>query len=310
MRLIVVLASWKNWTLWQLDVKSAFHNSPLEELAPRAWNKRIDKFLSNSVFMKCEVEYGMYTKTTNQNKDVLLIFLYVDDLLIIGSCSKGIEELKGSLKGEFEMTDLGRLAYFLCLEFQHIRRGLFMHQRKYLLEVLNKFNMINCNPSKTPAEMNLRLGNCEEEEVVDATVFRQIVGNLRYICHIRPEISFSVGVTSRFMSNPKKSHMLASKRVLRYLKGKMNFGIVFPHEDERIRPHLMAYSESDWCGDILDRKSTVGYVFIIAGAPISWCSKKQKVVAFSSCEAEYIAACSTAYQASWLSSVLMELGMK
>ncbi|XP_019455013.1 PREDICTED: uncharacterized protein LOC109356131 [Lupinus angustifolius] len=150
-----------------------------------------------------------------QTRTRILICLYVDDLLITGSCSKGIEELKGSLKGEFEMTNLGRLSYFLGLEFQHRNRGLFMHQKKYLLEVLNMFNMINCNPSETPAEMNLRLGNCEEEEVADATVFWQIVGSLRYICHTRPEISFSVGVTRRFMSNPKHSHMLAAKRVLK-----------------------------------------------------------------------------------------------
>ena len=207
------------------------------------------------------------------------------------------------------MTDLGTLSYFLGLEFQHSEKGLFMHQRKYLLEVLQKFNMMDCNVSLTPAEVNLKLDKCENEAVVDGTVFRQIVGSLRYICHTRPELAFSVGMISKFMSDPRHSHMVAAKRILRYLRGTLNMGILFPHQDEKVRPHLVAYSDSDWCGDVLDRRSTMGYIFMIAGAPISWSSKKQSVVALSTCEAEYIAACSTTCQASWLSSLLQELGI-
>ncbi|CAL0310635.1 unnamed protein product [Lupinus luteus] len=115
------------------------------------------------------------------------------------------------------MTDLGQLSYFIGLEFQYIKGGLFMHQKKYLLEVLNMFGMMNCNPSDIPAELNLKLGNCETKDDADATVFRQTVGRLRYICHTRPEMSFSVGATSRFMSHPKQSHMIAAKKIRRYL---------------------------------------------------------------------------------------------
>ncbi|RZB69615.1 Retrovirus-related Pol polyprotein from transposon RE1 [Glycine soja] len=184
-----------------------------------------------------------------------------------------------------------------------------MHQKKYLLEVLQKFNMMDCNVSLTPAEVNLKLDKCENEAAVDGTVFRQIVGSLRYICHTRPELAFSVGMISKFMSDPRHSHMVAAKRILRYLKGTLNMGILFPHQDENVRPHLVAYSDSDWCGDVLDRRSTMGYIFMIVGAPISWSSKKQSVVALSTCEAEYIAACSAACQASWLFSLLQELGV-
>lgn len=338
-RLLVALANWKRWILWQLDVKSAFLNGPLEEevfvtqppsfinkgsedkvlrlkkalyglkQAPRAWNRRIDSFLAKTGFHKCSVEHGMYVKQLSQKVGNLYICLYVDDLLITGSSASEIEALKESLKGEFEMTDLGVLSYFLGLEFQKHDCGLFMHQRKYLLEVLKKFKMLDCNPSKTPAEMSCKLGKCETEPAVDCTLYRQIVWSLRFICHSRPGITFSVGVISRFMSDPRHSHMMAAKRILRYLRGTLDFGVLFPHQKEKVEPQLVAYSDSNWGEDVFDRKSTMGHVFLFGGAPISWCSKKQDVVALSICEAEYIAACSAACQACWLSSLLEELGV-
>ncbi|XP_057435865.1 secreted RxLR effector protein 161-like [Lotus japonicus] len=134
-----------------------------------------------------------------------------------------------------------------------------------------------------------------------------MVGSLRFICHTRPEISYSVGLVSRFMSEPRHPHLIAAKRILRYLKGTLSFGILFPFQDEKVGLQLVAYSDSDWCGDLVDRKSTMGYIFTFAGAPISWCSKKQSVVALSTCEAEYISTCSAACQALWLHTLLLEL---
>ena len=110
------------------------------------------------------------------------------------------------------------------------------------------------------------------------------------------------------MGDPRQSHLLAAKRIMRYLKGTLGYGIIFPHqtkEDDNL--HLVAYSNSNWCGDLVDRKSTMGQVFLLFGSHISWNSKKQLVVALSTCEAEYIAACSAACQAFWLSSLINEL---
>ncbi|XP_057452665.1 secreted RxLR effector protein 161-like [Lotus japonicus] len=134
-----------------------------------------------------------------------------------------------------------------------------------------------------------------------------MVGSLRYICHTRPEISFSVGVVSRFMSDPRQSHLLAIKKIMRYLRGTLDLGILFPHQKSNCNLKLVSYSDSDWCGDIMDRKSTMGNIFLLGDAPVSWCSKKQPVVALSTCEAEYISACFAACQAVWLSSLLEEL---
>lgn len=240
-RLIVSLASWHGWKLWQLDVKSAFLNGPLEEevyvsqppgfevadsdgkalrlrkalyglkQAPRAWNKRIDSFLTQTGFRKCTVEHGVYIKVIS-NSDVLLLCLYVDDLVITGSNETEIEKLKLNLKSEFEMSDLGELAYFLGIEFLQTKKGVVMHQKKYVSEILKRFNMIDCNPVTVPVEGNLKLEFSENEASVDATLFRQLVGCLRFICHSRPEISYGVGLVSRFLAQPKQSHLAAARR--------------------------------------------------------------------------------------------------
>ncbi|XP_039688058.1 secreted RxLR effector protein 161-like [Medicago truncatula] len=137
----------------------------------------------------------------------------------------------------------------------------------------------------------------EDEESVDPTLFKQIVGSLRYLCNSRLDIAYAVGIISRFMSEPRVSHLLAAKRVMRYIKGTLQYGILFPKCLNDSSMELMAYSDADWCGDKQDRKSTSGYLFKFLNAPISWCAKKQPVVALSTCESEYIAGCMTACQA-------------
>lgn len=163
-------------------------------------------------------------------------------------------------------------------------------------------------------EANLKLGSCEQETKVDSTMFRQLVGCLRFLCHSRPEISFGVRLVNRYMKSPRQSHLVAAKRILRYLKGTLNHGVLFPthlpNQKEDGILHLVAYSDSDWCGDQVDRRSTMGYVFFLGEAPFSWSSKKQDVVALSTCEAEYIAACSAACQGLWIQTLIQDLELK
>ncbi|XP_058732917.1 secreted RxLR effector protein 161-like [Vicia villosa] len=191
---------------------------------------------------------------------------------------------------EFEMSDLSVLKYFLGIEFHESKVGLLMHQRKYALDILKIFDMEHCNAALTPAEARLQLSKSEDEKDMDLTQYRRLIGLLRYLCDTRPDLAFSVGITSRFMEKPKVSHLNAIKRVLRYIKGTLGCGILFPATDNGGKCELLGYTDSSWCGDKDDRKSTAGYVFMFSGAPISWCSKKEPVFAFSSCEAEYIPA--------------------
>ncbi|WJX11887.1 hypothetical protein P8452_02442 [Trifolium repens] len=338
-RLVIAIASSMNWSLFHMDVKSAFFNGPLEEevyvtqppgfevasqknkvyklqkalyglkQAPRAWNKRIDNFLHSEGFVKCSVEFGVYMKG-NDISNVVLICLYVDDLLITGSNHACIEKFKRRLKDEFEMSDLGKLNYFLGLEFLYRDNGIVLHQKKYIVDVLKRFHMENCNEAETPMEANLKLSKDEVGQAVDATLFKQVVGSLRFICNTRPDINYAVGSVSRFMSNPKASHMVAAKRILRYLKGTHDYGLTFPKSKMESKFELEGFSDSDWCGDKDDRRSTSGMWFRFRNSPISWSSKKQNIVALSSCEAEYVAAAQAACQAVWLESLLDELKIK
>jgi hypothetical protein len=185
-----------------------------------------------------------------------------------------------------------------------------LHQRKYAGEILKRFNMTNCTYAVTPMEVNLKLEKNQTEEVVDSTIFKQIVGSLRYLCNSRPDICFAVGLVSRFMDKPRRSHMNAARRILRYIAGTMEFGILFPKSVMNEKFEIVCYSDADWCGDKVDRRSTTGYFFRFMEAPVAWCSKKQPVVALSSCEAEYIAGAYAACQALWIVTVLKELGIE
>ncbi|KAK2440889.1 putative mitochondrial protein [Trifolium repens] len=334
-RLVVAIANHFQWEFVQLDIKSAFLNGKLEEevyveqpqgfitrgkedqvlklnkalyglrQAPRTWNIRMDEFLSKNGYTKCTVEHGIYVKGTSQNR-ICMVCLYVDDLLITGSSKDEIVKLTNQLSTEFDMTNLGGLRYFLGLEFTKTSSGLLIHQKKYVSDILKRFNMLNCNPASTPMETSSSLNNDDEGKSVNSTHYKQMVGSLRYACNSRPDICHSVWIVSRFMQSPKLSHMQAVKKILRYLQGTVDYGILYSNTDGNQR-RLVGYCDSDWSGDKVERKSTMGYVFTLFNCPISWCSKKQNVVALSTCEAEYISACNAACQGIWLQSLLQEM---
>jgi hypothetical protein len=143
---------------------------------------------------------------------------------------------------------------------------------------------------------------------VDATEYRSQIGSLRYLCNSRPDLGYPVGYLSRFMEAPRQEHLAAVKRVLRYVAGTLDWGLHYrPGQKNGGAPKLLGYSDSDLAGDVNDRKSTSGLIFFLAGGPVAWQSAKQKVVALSSCEAEYIAAAAAACEAVWLSRLLAEL---
>ncbi|WVY95960.1 hypothetical protein V8G54_028111 [Vigna mungo] len=324
-RIVVAIACFREWNLFALDVKSAFLHGCLEEekgrenqvykldkalyglrQAPRDWNKRTNAFFDSKGFDRCLVEHSLYVKTTKAN-NVLIVCLYVDDLLLTGSNLKELEEFKQLMQTEFDMTDMGELGYFLGMEFSKTSVGLLMHQRKYVKDILSKFMMDKCNEAETPLEVGKKLRINAEEEGVDGTRYKQLVGSLRFLCNNHPYIMFGVGLLSRFMSNPKKSHMTAAKRMMRYIKGTEDLGIMFQLGQKCEGLKLVGYSYADFGGDEDDKKSTSGSIFFIHGALVSWSSKKQNVIALSSCESEYVAGCHAVCQSIWLSEILKSL---
>jgi hypothetical protein len=165
--------------------------------------------------------------------------------------------------------------------------------------------MANCNPVETPMEARLKLCKRSENEVVRPLEYRSIIGSLRYIVNTRPDLAYSIGVVSRFMEAPSQAHWGAVKQILRYLKGTMDYGCKYGKGTE-LKSFLLGYSDSDFAGDIEDRKSTSGVVYFLSSNMVTWSSQKQKIVALSSCEAKYVAA-AVACQGVWLSRLLGDL---
>ncbi|KAL6288505.1 hypothetical protein ACE6H2_006015 [Prunus campanulata] len=206
---------------------------------------------------------------------------------------------------EFDMSDLGLMHYFLGIEVVQSATSIFICQKKYALEVLEKFQMLNSNPVGTPAEVGSKLSQDPNGERVDSTYFKQIVGSLMYLTSTRPDIMHSVSVISRYMENPTEMHLRAAKRIFRYLKGTTDFGIFYKKVK---KSSFLGFTDSDYAGDIDDRKSTSGNVFLMSSGAISWSSKKQQIVTLSTTEAEFVAAASCSCQAIWLRRMLEVLG--
>jgi len=246
----------------------------------------------------------LFIKTKIGGK-VLIISLYVDDVIFTGNDESMFVEFKRSMMLEFDMTDLGKMRYFLGIEVVQKSDGIFIGQKKYVLEVLERFGMDKYNPVHNPIVPGEKLEKDKDGAKVDGTYYKQVVGSLMYLTTTCPDIMFVVSLISRYMGNPSQLHLQAKRKVLRYLKGTADFELFYKKEGDE---ELTTYTDSDYAGDLDDRKSTSGYVFLLSYVAVSWSSKKQLVVSLSTAEAEFIAAAACACQAVWLHQVLKKLG--
>ena len=230
----------------------------------------------------------------------------MDDLVITGAEVLEIEKFKLQMKDLFKMSDLGLLSYYLGIEVRQMPGYITLCQEAYARRILEEHGMDDCNPTQAPMEARLKLSKQSSAPPVDQTMYRSIVGSLRYLSNTRPDLAYSVGIVSRYMEAPTTEHMAAVKQILRYVKGTMGLGCCY-EKKEKGELRLTGYSDSDMAGDVDDRKSTTGVAFFLGTSLVSWLSQKQKVVALSSCEAEYIAAATAAQQGVWLESLLGDL---
>ncbi|TYI22604.1 hypothetical protein ES332_A06G114900v1 [Gossypium tomentosum] len=184
------------------------------------------------------------------------------------------------------MTDVGLMSYYLGQEVKQTDDGIFISQEGYVKQVLKKFKMLDCNPVETPMECGVKFSKFDDRIKEDPTIFKSLVGSLRYLTCTRPDILFTVGVVSCYMKALTSAHMKANKRILRYLKGTIKFGLFY---SSSYYFQLLGFCDSDFTGDIDDRRSIIGFVFFLGDCCISWSSKKQPIVTLSTCEAEYVA---------------------
>ncbi|XP_050119969.1 uncharacterized mitochondrial protein AtMg00810-like [Malus sylvestris] len=215
-----------------------------------------------------------------------------------------INALKQYLNNKFAIKDLGTLKYFLGIEMAHSHKGFFLNQRKYVMDLLHEAKMTDCKPARTPLDSNLKL-KTHGDPVPNLSYYQRMVGKLIYLTITRPDISYAVSIVSQFMHSPSMDHLKIVHRVLRYLKGSIGRGILMRNNSHT---QISGYTDADWAGNSLDRKSTTGFCTFVGGNLVTWKSKKQSVVARSSAEAEYRAMASTACELIWLKSLLLTLG--
>ena len=317
-----------------MDVKSAFLNGPLSEevyvaqppgfedpsrphfvyklhkalyglkQAPRAWYEHLREFLVNMGFSVGKVDTTLFTKLIND--ELFVCQVYVDDIIFGSTNPKSSQAFGRMMADKFEMSMMGELKFFLGLQIKQLKSGTFISQAKYLKDTLKKFKMDDARPIKTPMQTKDHLDLDASGKEVDIKVYRSMIGSLLYLCASRPDIMLSVGVCARFQSSPRESHLIAVKRILRYLVHTPTIGLWFP---KGATFNLIGYADSDYAGCKVDRKSTSGTCQMLGRSLVAWSSKKQNSISLSTAEAEYISAGSCCAQLLWMRQTLKDYGL-
>jgi len=272
--------------------------------APRIWYQTLTNFLRSLGFEPINADLGIFVRSN------VYIAVYVDDLLIFGPSLAEIKKIKRSLRNRFQMTDLGPCSYYLGMSIRRDRQNriLYLSQEAYIHKVIHQFGMDDCTPVSTPIETSPLPGNrpeytCPSDQRIE---YQRIVGSLMYIMlGTRGDIAYAVSMASRYLANPGPQHMKLARRILRYLKGTRALRLAYKGHLQM----LSAFTDADWAGCRDTRRSTAGYLFNIGSGAISWQSKRQSVVALSTCEAEFMGQTQATKEAIWLRRLLNELNM-
>jgi hypothetical protein len=211
------------------------------------------------------------------------------------------------LKKVFDMTDLGLLHHYLGIEVTQNPTFIFISQKKYIGELLCRFVIQDCNLVSAPMEKNLKIYSNEGNAFEDATNYRQLVGSLIYLTTTRLDITFAVGIISRFMHQPCKGNLVAIERVLKYLKGTKSFGLKYSKVSYF---HLIEYFDSDFDGDKEHGISTSGCLMCLGSAIVTWRSRKQSILVDYTTEEKYVVAAQATKEIVWLRKILEYLQEK
>ena len=336
-RVLMQLAAQHDLIMHQMDVKIAYLNAPIDceiymdqaegfeilsdcgdklvyalnkslyglKQSGRNWNSMLHNYLIDNDFVQCTTDMCVYTNISDGNMIALLI--WVDDLIIAASSDALLCETKQMLNAKFHMKDLGKLSYFLGIDFDQSNDVVTMNQSRYISKMLERFDMSDCKPRSTPSEQKLECNDDHEIEI-DPRMYREVVGSLIYaMTCTRPDICWIVTKLSQYLSKPSNVHWVAAKHVLRYLKGTQDYKLCYRKCEGNLS--LIGYSDADWASSLDDRRSTTGYCFSLTecGPLISWKSRKQPTVALSTCEAEYIALAATIQEGLYLIQLLNEM---
>jgi len=238
----------------------------------------------------------------------VIIAIYVDDMLLFGRSLKDIETVKAFIRAKFQAKDLGEAKVCLGIRITRDRknRTLRIDQSAYTRNILRRFQAENLTSVSTPMETSAQSRLAEDGEDFDAQRYQQAVGGLMHLLHTRPELTFAVGKVCQYSAKPWTNHWTAVVRIFRYIKPTIAWGIEYGAERGTMK--VVGYSDSDYAGDKRDRKSTMGYVFVLGGGAIAWSSQKVKSVTTSTTEAEYMGLGHATKHAIWTRKLLADAG--
>jgi hypothetical protein len=313
LKMLIWLVMYRNWKWKQMDVDTAFLYSTLEEeiymeqpkgyedgtdrvcrllksiyglkQASRAWYDTLKDFLEGVNMKRSRVDPCIYFG------EGVIIFVYVDDIIIAGENDEIIEKISDGFKSRFKMKDLGEPKRILGLDLIEVPEGIMLCGKSMIEDLLRRTNMLNCRPVSTPMDPNQSFvpNPDKTEEESNRLSFASVIGSLLYIANsFRPDICYAVSVLSQFTSNPSEDHWRGAKRVLRYLSGTRDYGLLFKRRKDGEEAQLRGFTDADFAS-CFSRKSRTGYIFLIGDAVLCWHSRKQSVIALSTCEAEFYA---------------------
>lgn len=332
LRILLSVAVFRKYEIHQMDVKGAFLYGRIDEeiflnppsgtnipkdcslklkkslyglkKSPKYWYERFTEVMEKEGFTRSENDYCLF------RKESLFVLLYVDDLLILGNNINEIESLKKFLCSNFRMKDMGNnnLRYLgICIRWEG--DNLLIDQNEYLRSILIKYKMHDCKPVGTPLDPKFRI---EKDYEVDMTLehkVRSLIGSLMYATiGTRPDLAASVYYLGRYQSKPCYDVWLGLKHILRYVKGTLNYKLVYKkNNDENV---MVGFADADWASSLEDRASTSGYLIKVYGNTVTWRSKKQNVIVISTTEAEYVALCEATIEVCWVMKLLKDLNIE
>lgn len=273
--------------------------------AGRAWHNFLDEKLRKLGAEPTNSDQCVYL--IKGCESIIIIVVYVDDILVMCKDRKKISWFGRQLGKFVEVQDIGDLKRCLGIDFSRTDNGIVMNQRTYITEILERFGMKDCNSLTIPLDVGTKLMKCDSwsEDDGEKPPYRELIGCLLYLSvATRPDIAHAASSLSQFNDCFGKNHWIAAKRVLRYLQATKDYGITYHSNGDS----LIGYVDADWGGSIDDRRSFTGYAFMMSGGIITWDSKKQRTVALSTTEAEYMALSEAAKEATHLRRFLRELG--
>ena len=329
---VLSIALSQSWSIHQLDFKNTFLYGYLNETvymhqlfgfrdkshpnhvcllkkslyglkqAPRAWYQHFADFVTTIGFFHSKSDHSLLIYKKGANTTYIL--LYVDYIILTASFDHLRTHFITLLGTEFAMTDLGPLSYFLGIAVTRHINGLFLSQKQYATEIIDRAGMSNFSPCHTPVDTKPKLSASADTPYEDPTQYRSLAGALRYLTFTRHDISYGVQQVYLHMHDPRVEHMLALKRIIRYLQGTQSFGVhLYPSSLDK----LISYTDADWGGCPDTRRSTSSYCVFLGDNLISWSSKRQPTLSRSNAEAEYRGAANVVFDPCWLRNLLLEL---